>query len=69
MRNGGAAHKNIEAPRSIYGAMPESRMQVPSDIHCFKGVQGSGFRVQRGGAAHKNREAPRSFEIYGNYKR
>ena len=25
MRNGGAAHKNIEAPRSIYGAMPERK--------------------------------------------
>ena len=30
-------------------AMPESRMQVPSDVHCFKGVQGSGFRVQGSG--------------------
>ena len=28
--------------------MPESRMQVPSDVHCFKGVQGSGFRGFRG---------------------
>ena len=25
MRNGGAAHKNIEVPRSIYGAMPERK--------------------------------------------
>ena len=29
---------------NIYGAMPESHMQVPSDVHCFKGVQGPGFR-------------------------
>ena len=29
--------------------MLESRMQVPSDVHCFKGVQGSGFRVQGSG--------------------
>ncbi len=28
MRNGGAAHKNIEAPRSIYGVMPEKRKWI-----------------------------------------
>ena len=30
MRNGGAAHKNIEAPRSINLAMPKSCIQVTS---------------------------------------
>ena len=32
MRNGGAAHKNIEAPRSKIMAMPESSIQVTSHL-------------------------------------
>ena len=30
MRNGGAAHKNMEAPRSINRAMPEGGISVTS---------------------------------------
>ena len=57
MRNGGAAHKNMEAPRSINRAMPESsisvtshlRLLIPSHSSLATHLLLSNFRVQGSG--------------------